>query len=119
MKNYTNLYNSNTKVQNKVDWDKEGGEWGLTWFMSPNGTSRHCQGIALDLTLTDSSGNELTMQSKIHTLDTSSVTKFNIANSNRLYGYMYEQGFDKLKSEWWHFEDNTYNYKEYKSFYLE
>ncbi len=116
--NYKALYDSNATVRNKVDYDKEGNSWGYGWFMTKTGTSRHCQAIALDLTLTDSKGNNLTMQSTIHTLDTSSLRKYNNANANKLSSFMTSAGFSTLASEWWHYEDNTYKGNQYETFYI-
>lgn len=117
-KNYSSLYNSNSAVKKAVDYDAQGNYWGWGWFMTTTGTSRHCQGIALDLALADKNGNELSAQTAMHTLDTRSLRKYNNANANKLSSYMTGVGFSTLSSEWWHFEDNTYKNNAYETFYI-
>lgn len=117
-KNYKALYDSNSTVRNLVNYDKSGNYWGYTWFMTKTGTSRHCQAIALDLALTDKNGKELSAQTKIHTLDTRSLRKYNNANANKLSSFMTGAGFGTLQSEWWHYEDNTYKNNAYNTFYI-
>ena len=117
-KNYKALYDSNSTVKNLVNYDKSGNYWGYTWFMTKTGTSRHCQAIALDLALTDKNGKELSAQTKIHTLDTRSLRKYNNANANKLSSFMTGAGFSTLQSEWWHYEDNTYKNNAYNTFYI-
>ena len=101
-----------------VQKDRNGNWWGWTWFMTSDGKSRHCQGIAIDMSLTDSRGNELAMQSRIHMLDTSGVRNFNNANANTLSGFMTGAGFNTLKSEWWHFQDDNFKNRLYEDFTL-
>ncbi len=117
-KNYKALYDSNSKVKQLVNYDKSGQYWGYGWFMTATGTSRHCQAIALDLALTDKNGKELGAQTRMHTLDTRSLRKYNNANANKLSGFMTSAGFSTLQSEWWHYEDNTYKNNAYNTFYI-
>lgn len=117
-KHYKALYDSNSTVRNKVNYDASGNYWGYGWFMTTTGTSRHCQAIALDLALTDKNGKELSAQSKIHMLDTSSLRKYNNSVANKLSGFMTNAGFSTLASEWWHYEDNTYKGNAYNTFYI-
>ena len=117
-RNYSNLYNNNSTVKKAVDYDKQGNYWGWGWFMTTTGTSRHCQGIALDLALANKNGKVLGAQSTIHTLDTSSLRKYNNSNANTLSNFMTGAGFSTLQSEWWHFEDNTYKNNPYETFYI-
>ena len=117
-KNYSTLYNNNATVKKAVDFDKYGNYWGWAWFMTTTGTSRHCQGIALDLAIASKNGSELKAQSTIHTLDASSVRSLNNNNANLLSKYMVGAGFSTLQSEWWHYEDNTYSGYAYETFYI-
>ncbi|MBR3307825.1 MAG: hypothetical protein IKI75_11330 [Lachnospiraceae bacterium] len=83
----------------------EGG-YPLTVFLSAKG-SRHNLGDALDLTLESlETGEELSMQTRMHDLTHFSVVNANNANAKLLQGYMYDAGFGGLYSEWWHFQDN-------------
>ena len=117
-KNYSSLYYNNASVKKAVDYDKNGGYWGWGWFMTTTGTSRHCQGIALDLALANKNGTELKAQTAMHTLDTRSLRKYNNNNANLLSGFMTGAGFSTLQSEWWHYEDNTYKNNAYETFYI-
>lgn len=117
-KNYSYLYYNNATVKRAVDYDKQGAYWGWGWFMTTTGTSRHCQGIALDLALANKNGTELKAQSTIHTLDTRSLRKYNNSNANTLSSFMTNAGFYTLQSEWWHYEDNTYKGNAYETFYI-
>lgn len=74
--------------------------------------SKHNRGIAVDLTLRkydslDSLGDELMMQTMMHTLDFRSNMAYNNDNADLLYGIMTEgTGLIPLtgRQEWWHFE---------------
>ena len=113
-----NKYMAQYQNWSSVQKDRNGNWWGWTWFMTSDGKSRHCQGIAIDMSLTDSRGNELAMQSRIHMLDTSGVRNFNNANANTLSGFMTGAGFNTLKSEWWHFQDDNFKNRLYEDFTL-
>ena len=81
------------------------GEYSLGKFLAP-GTSRHNFGVALDLTLVDSNGRELSMQTSMHDLSWYSAFKRNNANANTLYKFMSGAGMTNISSEWWHYQDN-------------
>ena len=74
--------------------------------------SNHNKGIAVDLTLIgfidiETLGDELVMQSKIHTLDFRCNMVYNNDNADLLYNIMMTgTGLQPLsnKAEWWHFE---------------
>ena len=80
------------------------GRYTLNYFLSKE-RSRHNMGVALDITLTDASG-ELPMQTAIHDLSWYSETLQNQSNANTLARIMQAAGFGTLISEWWHFQDN-------------
>jgi D-alanyl-D-alanine dipeptidase len=75
-----------------------------------NGAIPHCRGVAIDLTLTDSEGNDLDMGTDFdefsdlafHNCDKISAQ----AQRNRLIllGLMTEAGFDFYSKEWWHYQ---------------
>ncbi len=109
------LYNKQSKVKKAIDYDKNGNYWGQSWFLAQT-ISNHNRGIALDMTLTNSQGTEYTMQSKMHTLDTTSLVKYNNGNANKLRSIMTKAGFETLSSEWWHFEEVSYKSSPYNSF---
>lgn len=81
------------------------GDWELSAFLAP-GISRHNFGVALDLTLVDSSGEELSMQTAMHDLSWYSIRQLNNENANLLFDIMTGAGFRSITSEWWHFQDN-------------
>lgn len=115
--NLRSLYNSNASVRNKIDYDADGNYWGQGWFIA-QGVSGHNRGTDIDLALTDSNGRELSAQSPMHTLDTSSLVKYNNNVSNKLRSIMTSVGFETLKSEWWHFQEDSYRTSPYVSFKL-
>ncbi|MBU5592469.1 M15 family metallopeptidase [Clostridium sp. MSJ-4] len=91
--------------------------WGLVqdrrYIASPyhNG-SRHNRGTAVDITLVDKDGKELEMptgfdefNSKAHRNNNSSNTMAN-RNVNLLTEIMLKNGFSKIETEWWHFDDS-------------
>lgn len=82
------------------------GRYPLNYFIA-KGTSRHNQGIALDLTLVDlRTGKDLEMQTSMHDLSAFSELSKNNRNAKTLARIMEGQGFTGLVSEWWHFQDN-------------
>lgn len=111
------LYNSNTKVKNAINYDKEGNYWGPSWFLASS-VSAHNKGIALDITITNSNNQELKAQTAYDTLDTSSIVKYNNNVSNKLRNIMLSQGFSPLESEWWHFQDNDYKTSKVNTFHI-
>lgn len=116
-KEFKSLYNSNKSVKNGIDYDKDGAYWGTGWFLA-NSISLHNRGVAIDLALTDSRGNELGAQTPMHTLDTRSVRKYNNSAANTLSKIMTSVGFETLDSEWWHFQENNYKNSVANSFKL-
>ena len=52
----------------------------------------------------------------MHTLDTTSLVKYNNGNANKLRSIMTKAGFETLASEWWHFEEVSYKSSPYNSF---
>ena len=81
------------------------GAYTLGAFLAP-GTSRHNFGVALDLTLVDFEGVELSMQTSMHDLSWYSAFERNNSNANTLYEIMSGAGFGHIRSEWWHYQDN-------------
>ncbi len=116
-KEFKSLYNSNKTVKKGIDYDKDGSYWGTGWFLA-NSISLHNRGVAIDLALTDSRGNELSVQTPMHTLDTRSVRKYNNSTANKLSKIMTSVGFETLDSEWWHFQENNYKKSVANSFKL-
>ena len=112
---FNELYNSNSKVRKTVNYDSDGKYWGPGWFLSKS-ISRHNRAAALDLTLTDENGNELSAQTPMHTLDARSVRKYNNSTAKTLSSIMTYAGFETLTSEWWHFQEDSYKDSAYTSF---
>jgi D-alanyl-D-alanine dipeptidase len=81
------------------------GEYSLSKFLAP-GLSRHNFGVALDLTLVNAEGKELSMQTSMHDLSWYSAFKRNNTNANILYKIMSGAGMTCISSEWWHYQDN-------------
>ena len=105
---FKKLYNQNPAVKSLVNKDKNGQVWGTSWFLAEK-ASNHNKGIALDLTITDSSGKELSAQTPMHTLDTRALRKYNNDVANKLSDIMTSSGFETLASEWWHYEEKSYS----------
>ena len=116
-KEFSNLYNTNKQVYNTINYDKGGKYWGPTWFLT-KGASGHNRGTDMDITLTDSNNKELSAQTPMHTLDARSVVKYNNNIANKLREIMTSVGFETLKSEWWHFQENNYRSSPINSFRL-
>lgn len=114
-RSFRNLYNSSKSVKKMINYDKSGQYWGPTWFLA-NSVSRHNRATALDLTLTDENNKELSAQTPMHTLDTRSLRKYNNAVAKKLSSIMTSSGFETLKSEWWHFQEDNYKSSPYTSF---
>lgn len=83
-----------------------------------NGGSIHNRGCAVDITLVDKNGNELSMPSKFDDFSTkayrsnSKMTNESKKNMDLLTKYMLNNGFSTIDTEWWHFEDlDSKNYK--------
>lgn len=86
-------------------------------FLAPaQGWSRHCGGVAVDVTLVDSQGQEVPMPTRFdegsphtpssHTHPDPAVNK----NKERLHAAMRQAGFAPLPGEWWHFDDLEFLY---------
>ena len=120
----TALYNSNKTVKDNIDYSYglSGTRyyWGPGYFLA-NGVSRHNLGVALDGTLVNSSGQELTMPTAMHELSTKAIKYYsgsvaqvpaNYAkemNDNAKYydRIMTSVGFNTISGEWWHFQENS------------
>ena len=92
---------------------KSGGSTGM--FLSPNaGWSRHCGGIAIDLTLVDAQGREQRMPTGFDQDFTHASKNYRGGdpvvkqNLQVLQAAMKQAGFTQLESEWWHFDDTEY-----------
>ena len=82
------------------------GRYTMNYFLA-SGSSRHNQGIAMDLTISGLwDGVDLPMQTSMHDLSWYSEQKRNNENANVLAEIMTEAGFAGLVSEWWHFQDD-------------
>lgn len=107
---YRNYLNSKTN-DFKRQWF---GSLGESWFLAQKASS-HNYGIAVDMGLKRvSDGYVLPMPSAIHTLDIRSAyvswvnaDSESAENARYLKDKMESCGFTYLKSEWWHFQDNT------------
>lgn len=82
----------------------------LNYFLA-KGYSKHNYGVAMDLTLEKvGTGEEMTMQTRMHDLSAYAARDRNGTNANALSNIMTSSGFETLVSEWWHFNDmEAYN----------
>ena len=130
-----NLYSSNNTV--RVNIDQSTGlsgtkySWGPAYFIASKG-SRHNYGVALDTTLVDGNGNELTMPTAMHELSTKAIKYYSGSVSKEPKNYSKEMndnaktldrimtsvGFNTISGEWWHFQEsnavnrlNTYDFQ--------
>jgi len=77
----------------------------------PKVGSRHNRGAAVDVTLVDAIGQELSMPSDFDEMGESAHRDYKIAPQETLehrqilQEAMQEQGFIPLETEWWHFDD--------------
>ena len=75
------------------------------------GGSMHNKGCAVDVTLVDKEGNELTMPSEFDDFSSNAfrsnpnMSKAAKINLDLLTKYMVNNGFVTLEEEWWHFVD--------------
>lgn len=95
------------KIQQYL-WDKYEDE---RFLSNPQtGSVPHCRGIAIDLTLTDTAGNELDMGTGFDEFNEKSfhgaqnITQKAQQNRLILLGIMTQAGFDFYKNEWWHYQ---------------
>ena len=77
------------------------------------GTSNHCKGMAVDLTLCDKYGNNLKMPTNFDHFGIESSREYynNLDEETKnnvmlLEKVMVEVGFIPFKTEWWHFDDS-------------
>ncbi|MDB6136950.1 MAG: peptidase vanX D-ala-D-ala dipeptidase [Verrucomicrobiaceae bacterium] len=91
---------------------RQGGGTGM--FLDPKvAWSRHCSGLAVDLTLIDLEGREQPMPSAHD--ENSDRAYFQYSgddplvrrNLALLQQIMHDNGFSMIALEWWHFDDNT------------
>jgi D-alanyl-D-alanine dipeptidase len=74
--------------------------------------SRHNRGAAVDITLVDSTGKELEMPTGFDEFNTSAYrTNTNISDAAKknlelLTSVMEKNGFDRIETEWWHYDDS-------------
>ena len=75
--------------------------------------SKHCLGLAVDVTLADTSGTYLDMGTdfdeftpRAH-VDAGGLTATQRLNRQRLQAVMQQAGFKPWQYEWWHFEDQS------------
>lgn len=82
-------------------------------YVAPAGKSKHNRGVAVDMTLVDSEGNELEMPSAVMDLspnasrsnpDMSDTAR---ANMDYMTKIMRKAGFTSYSAEWWHFQDSN------------
>lgn len=84
-----------------------GFEYSQKWFLAEHASS-HNYGVALDMTLVDmAKKEELQMQTSMHNLSVLSVIDYNNENANMLAEVMKKNDFLPLRSEWWHFQDDS------------
>ncbi len=81
------------------------------------GSTPHCRGVAVDLTLIDKNGNELDMGTgfdaftpKSHHANTE-ISKQAQQNRFTLLGIMTAAGWDFYRNEWWHYQ--LFNARQY------
>ena len=80
-------------------------------FLAP-GVSSHNRGVALDVTMVNKkTGKEAKMQSNMHELSTKSIPSKNNAEAKKLRKFFVNAGFTPLKSEWWHFDCRSTDWK--------
>lgn len=97
-----------TDVQ-KVLWSKVSDS---RYIANPNGGSNHSRGSAVDITLVNKNGREITMPtdfdgfSKKADRDYSDVDKISAENAKFLESIMVKCGFESIYTEWWHFDDS-------------
>lgn len=80
------------------------------YVANPNrGYSNHSRGSAVDLTLVDLQGNEISMPTGFDNFTAAAARTHNNANAKYLEKVMMKYGFKPLATEWWHFDDkDTY-----------
>jgi len=102
-------------------WDKFEDE---RFLSNPaTGSTPHCRGVAIDLTLLDKDKNELDMGTEFDHFSSKAFhgsTEISVeAQKNRLLllGIMTQAGWDFYSNEWWHYQlHNARNYEIIKDF---
>lgn len=100
----------------KTLWNKVKGTSKQRYVANPKKHSLHNYGAAVDITLADSTGNEIDMgtpfdhlgdeaQTRYHSrfLNNKQLTQTHINNRMLLKQVMKQAGFQPILSEWWHF----------------
>ena len=105
------LYEKTLKIADKysdvLNRTINGFEYSQKWFLAEHESS-HNYGVAIDMSLVDLNNNEeLAMQSNMHDLSVFSVIDYNNDNAKKMYKIMKKNRFSPLRSEWWHFQDNS------------
>jgi len=81
------------------------------YVADPKTGSNHNRGAAVDVTLVDADGNELEMPTEFDDFSERAAAEYpdvsEAARKNRelLQTAMKKQGFEPIRSEWWHFND--------------
>ena len=80
------------------------------YIANPASGSHHTRGVAVDLTLVDSDGQELDMGTPFDSFDTAShhgsqvISTAAARNRYLLLGIMMSAGWDFYVNEWWHYQ---------------
>ncbi|MDF2672624.1 MAG: D-alanyl-D-alanine dipeptidase [Clostridiales bacterium] len=99
-----------TNVQ-KILWSKVSDN---RFIANPKGGSIHNRGAAVDITLVDKNGKEISMPTdfdgftKLADKDYSDVDKEKVKNAKLLESIMIKCGFESIYTEWWHFDDKDW-----------
>ena len=79
------------------------------YVANPNkGYSNHSRGSAVDVTLIDLQGNELSMPTGYDDFTPAAARAKDNVNAKYLQTVMLENGFKSLATEWWHFDDKDH-----------
>jgi zinc D-Ala-D-Ala dipeptidase len=84
------------------------------YIANPSKGSNHNRGAAVDITLIDSKGNELSMPTGFDGFSEQAhktyknVSKERVDNAKLLEDVMLKHGFKSIYTEWWHFDDVEY-----------
>lgn len=84
------------------------------YVADPKTGSHHNRGVSVDITLTDLKGRELPMPTKFDffgpeaSIYYDGCTKEEKENRELLGNVMENNGFRRIESEWWHFDDTDY-----------
>lgn len=83
------------------------------YVANPNKGSMHNRGLAVDMTIVDSTGKEVDMGTKFdffghkaYSIDTNIAPKV-LANRRFMWNIMHKYGFWEIKTEWWHLSFRT------------